>query len=245
MPFSQYDADTIMLSCYVTLRSQAIVDHFVIDAADTDVYVQAAAISHEIPGILYIYQTEERTAFVQKYVLRSECGHMPDSIPCHDWLRLQQLFLWTHGKLSLFERMLKSAEARSLLLKCGESYQLNDIALNDLKIDVMRYVYGHVHSFSFDMLRAEKWRCQKKKSLMRLLPDDDCLKQNITRANFLAYIQRHPELRDHSSHVGYGWTLVNGCCRPVCHIQQALLHGLHTPSTLQAGDGSSGDESRV
>ena len=139
----------------------------------------------------------------------------------------------------------KSAEARSLLLKCGESFQLNDIALNDLKIDVMRYVYGHVHGFSFDMLRAEKWRCQKKKSLMRLLPDDDCLKQNITRANFLAYIQRHPELRDHPSHVSYGWTLVNGCCRPVCHIQQALLHGLHTPSTLQAGDGSSGDESRV
>ena len=78
---------------------------------------------------------------------------------------------------------------------------------------------------------------------MRLPPDDDCLKQHITRANFLAYIQRHPELRDHPSPVGYGWTLVNGRCRPVRHTQQALPPELHTPSTLQAGDGSSGDES--
>ena len=97
-----------------------------------------------------------------------------------------------------------------------------------------------------DLLRAEKWRCQKKKSLkslMRLHPDDGCLKQHITRANFLAYIQRHPELRDHPSPVGYGWTLVNGRSRPVRHNQHALPPELHTPSTLQAGDGSLGDES--
>ena len=45
-----------------------------------------------------------------------------------------------------------------------------------------------VRSSSLDLLRAEKRRCQKKKSLMRLPPDDDCLKQHITRANFLAHI---------------------------------------------------------
>ena len=136
------------------------------------------------------------------------------------------------------------ADARSLLLKCGENLQLSDDALNDLKIYVMRYVYGYVRSSSLDLLRAEKWRCQKKKSLMRLPPDDDCLKQHITRANFLAYIQRHPELRDHPSPVGYGWTLVNGRCRPVRHTQQALPPERHTPSTLQASDGSSGNESQ-
>ena len=90
-------------------------------------------------------QKGERTAFVQKYVLRSESGKMPDSITCHDWLRLQQLF-YGHFKLSLFERMAKSAEVSSLLLKCAESLQLSDDALNDLKIYVMRYVYGDVRS---------------------------------------------------------------------------------------------------
>ena len=59
LSFSQCEADTIMLSIYVTLRSQGIDDPFVIDAADTDVYVQAAAISHEIPGILYIRKKNE------------------------------------------------------------------------------------------------------------------------------------------------------------------------------------------
>ena len=91
-----------------------------------------------------MYQKEERTAFVQKYVLRSECRQMPDSIPCHDGLRLQQLFFYGHDKMSHFERMAKSVEACSLLLKCGESLQLSDDALNDLKIYVMRYVFGDV-----------------------------------------------------------------------------------------------------
>ena len=77
---------------------------------------------------------------------------------------------------------------------------------------------------------------------MRLPPEDGYLKQHITRANFLAYIQLHRELRDHPSPVGCGWTLVNGRCRPVRHTKHALPHELHTPSTLQAGDGSSGAE---
>ena len=226
-----------MLSCYVTLRSQGIDNPFVIDAADTDVCVQAAAISHEIPGILCIRKKNELLS------CKSMCSDQYVAtclIPFHVMTGCNSCF-YGHGKLSLFERLAKSAETRSLLLKCG--LQLSDDALNDLKIYVMRYVYGDVRSSSLDLLRAEKWRCPKKKSLMRLPPDDDCLKQHITRANFLAYIKHHPELRDHPSPVGYDWTLVNGRCRPVRHTQQALPPELHTPSTLQAGDGSSGDES--
>ena len=241
LSFSQSEADTIMLSCYVTLRSQGNDDPFVIDAADTDVYVQAAAISHEIPGILCIRKKNELLT------CRSMCTDQNVAkclIPCHVMTGCDaNSCFYGHGKLTLFERVTKSAEARSLLLKCGESLELSDDALNDLKIYVMRYVYGDVRCSSLDVLRAEKWRCQKKKSLMRQPPDDDCLKQHITRANFLAYIQRHHELRDHPSPVGYGWTLVNGRCRPERHTQQALPPELHTPSTLQAGDGSSGDES--
>ena len=56
-----------------------------------------------------MYQKEERTAFVQKYVLRSECGQMPDSIPCHDWLRLTVVLIVTANCKSLREwrRMLR------------------------------------------------------------------------------------------------------------------------------------------
>ena len=63
-------------------------------------------------------------------------------------------------------------------MKCGESLQLSDDALNDLKLYVMRYVYGDVRS-SLDLFRTEMWRCLKKKSQKRLSPDDDCIKKHI------------------------------------------------------------------
>ena len=50
MSFSQGEADTIMLSAYAALRSSGYGDPVVIDAEDTDVYIQAAAISHHIPA---------------------------------------------------------------------------------------------------------------------------------------------------------------------------------------------------
>ena len=42
----------------------------------------------------------------------------------------------------------------------------------------------------------------------------------MKRANFLAYIQRHPDLR--RPPLGHGWELVNGYCRPVRHTKLAL-----------------------
>ena len=54
LSFSQGDADTIMLSIYAARRSSGYSNPVVIGAEDTDVYIQAAAISHDIPGILCI-----------------------------------------------------------------------------------------------------------------------------------------------------------------------------------------------
>ena len=54
LSFSQGEADTIMLSVYAALRSisPGYSNLIVIDVEDTDVYIQAAAISHDIPGII-------------------------------------------------------------------------------------------------------------------------------------------------------------------------------------------------
>ena len=54
LSFSQGEADNITLSVYAALRSSGYSDPVVIDAEDTDIYLPAAAISHHIPGILYI-----------------------------------------------------------------------------------------------------------------------------------------------------------------------------------------------
>ena len=68
---------------------------------------------------------------------------------------------------------------------------------------------------------------------MRLLPDDDSLEQHIECANFLAHIQRHPDLRRHPSPIGHGWELVNGYCRPVRHTKPALLSSFPVSPTQQ------------
>jgi hypothetical protein len=57
----------------------------------------------------------------------------------------------------------------------------------------------------------------KKKLLMRLLPDDDCLEQHIKHANFLAYIQRHHDLRRHPSWFGISeWLLQTSAPHKTC-----------------------------
>ena len=71
---------------------------------------------------------------------------------------------------------------------------------------------------------------------MRLPANDDSLEQHIKRANYLAYIQRHPELKQHPSPIGNECELINGRCRPVRHTQPALPFALPIPSTPQASD---------
>ena len=42
------------------------------------------------------------------------------------------------------------------------------------------------------------------------------------RANYLAYIQRHPELRNDPSLIGREWEIINSHCRPVHYTKVAL-----------------------
>ena len=42
------------------------------------------------------------------------------------------------------------------------------------------------------------------------------------RANYLAYIQRHAELRNHPSPIGHGWEMMNSHCRPVRYTKLDL-----------------------
>ena len=50
--FKHPDADTTLLSLYARLRAENFTETVVIDSRDTDVYVQAAYVSHQICGDL-------------------------------------------------------------------------------------------------------------------------------------------------------------------------------------------------
>ncbi|KAI4830419.1 hypothetical protein KUCAC02_002049 [Chaenocephalus aceratus] len=96
--------------------------------------------------------------------------------------------------------------------------------------------------------RAAKWRTIKKKSFIRLPPDADSLRQHCLRANYLAYLVRHPSLKHHPSPIGHGWELVGGCCRPVRHTRPALPMHLPAPRPTEEGqedESDDDDENRV
>ena len=73
----------------------------------------------------------------------------------------------------------------------------------------------------------------KKKTFIRLPPDADSLRQHCLRANYLAYLVRHPTLKHHPSPLGHGWELVGGHCRPVRHTRPALPIHLPAPGTVE------------
>ena len=50
---------------------------------------------------------------------------------------------------------------------------------------------------------------------MRLPPYNVSLNLHIRHVNYLAFIQRHPDLRNHPSPIRYGWEMINGHCRPI------------------------------
>ena len=72
---------------------------------------------------------------------------------------------------------------------------------------------------------------------MRLPPDNDSLKLHKLRANYLAYIQCHAELRNHPSPIDHGWEMMNGHCRTVRYTKGDLPAVLPPqPSKEQMGD---------
>jgi len=91
-------------------------------------------------------------------------------------------------------------------------------------------------------VRASKWRAQKKKS--------SNIRQHLERANYLAYVQTHYQLKQHPSHLGHEWHRLNALCLlPVRYTQPSLPHtitlpvSMHVDSTAEGSDHSVSDSS--
>ena len=81
----------------------------------------------------------------------------------------------------------------------------------------------------------------KNKSFTHLPPDADSLRQHCLRANYLAYLMRHPSLKHHSSPLGHGCELMDG--RHVRHTRPALPTHLHAPGPAEeSGEDDSEEE---
>ena len=192
--FNQAEADTIILSVYTVLRERGYNGSVVIDAADKDIYLAAAAISHQQPGELYIKRKQEL-------------------ISCHDMVSeelsayIVQLHCFTgcdansgfygKGKKLVYQQVDKGEEARRQLLHCGDSLDIKEDVIEDLFKFTRCVIYGDSKSTAMSESRAAKWRQMKNRSFLRLPPDADSLYQHSLRANYLSYLMRHPSLRNH------------------------------------------------
>ena len=118
------------------------------------------------------------------------------------------------GKTKVAERLKKSPDLRQLLLSCGNNLQLEDDDVDNLVKFVIKCVYSDGKSVTIAEARSSKWKLQKKKSLVRTLPDMDSLLHHLKRANYLSYIQKNFCLMDHPSPLGNGWHMKNELCLP-------------------------------
>ena len=57
--FKHPEADTMLLCAYAKLRAENYKEVVVLDSEDTDVYVQAAYVSHQLQGTLLIKRKHE------------------------------------------------------------------------------------------------------------------------------------------------------------------------------------------
>ena len=250
--FDQSEADTVITSMYTLLREMGYSGPVVIDAADTDVYVAAAVISHQQPGVLCIKKKHDLIS----------CNQL---VPVEMSVCLVQFHCFTgcdgnsgfygKGKKSLYQLVEKSPVAKRLLMHCGDSLNMAEDVIEDLFQFTRHIIYGDNKSTTMAESHAAKWKQMKNKTFLRLPPDADSLRQHCLRANYLSYLMRHPSLKNHPSPIGHGWQLVDGHCRPVHHRNIALPRHLTMPgaaeenndtddeSELERGEDGSSDES--
>ena len=192
--FSQSEADTILFSTYIVLQNSGYNGPVVIDSADTDAYVcGSSSYFTEIPCI----KRKQDTILC--------CNLVPEEmasciIPLHCLTGCDaNSGFFGKGKLSVYDKVARSAEAWELLSKCGNSLDIEEEAIEELFKFTRTVIYNNKMSKTMGTARAAKWKAMKKKSFIRLPADVDSLHQHCLRANYLAYLINHPSLKDHPS----------------------------------------------
>jgi len=115
----------------------------------------------------------------------------------------------------VLQKIINDPEARELLARAGENLKLRDDVRAEMKTFVLSKVYTERADATCSQARTSKWHKLKRKSTLRLPPDDDSLNHHVERPNYITYCQLHYALFEHLSPIGHGWEILNGKCRPV------------------------------
>ena len=99
----------------------------------------------------------------------------------------------------MYDTVARSTEAWEILSKCGNSLEIAEEAIEKMFKVTRIVIYNNKISKTMGAAQAAKWKTMKRKSIIRLLPDVDSLRQYCLRANYLAYLIYHLSLKDHPS----------------------------------------------
>ena len=223
------EADTAMFTMYSVLRNQGYTSPVVMDTEDTDNYTQSTYVANRVPGDLYMKRKHQLVDAQQL------CDQdLVDSlIPLHLITGGDHTSgFYGVGKKTVARRVKQFPEARELLAGCGADIELTESVANNLVKFVIRYVYADFQNTTPRNARASKCKSQKRKSLTRMVPDYDSLLLHLRRVNYLTYLQKHFQLKDHPSPIGYGWHIVNGMCLPIRSTLPPLP--MHIPMSTES-----------
>ena len=206
------EADTALFTIYDSIRTSGYMKPVVMDTEDTDNYVQAAYVSHKLPGEMLIKKKKD---YVQAKYLCTE-NEADVIIPLHIITGSDHTSgYYGIGKKAVADRVKQSSEAQNLLTSCGSSLELTKETRQNMTKFVIKYVYNDTVSSTPAEARVAKWKKQKKKSLCRMIPDEDSLAHHFKRVNYMSYIQKNFHLKEHPSPLLHGWHLEKGMCLPI------------------------------
>ena len=143
--FIQSEADTILFSVYAVLQDSGYSGPIV---ADTDTYMAAAPISQKLPGLLCIKRKQETSNIVPEEM--ADCN-------CMDVMPTQGFY--DKGKLLVYDKVAKSAEARQQLSKCGNSLDIEEEAIEELFEFTCLVIYG-------DKVSIGPWELQSGRQII-------------------------------------------------------------------------------
>ena len=148
------EADTAIFTIYYQIRENGCERTVLIDAEDTDIYVQAGYVSHEVNGTLLI---KKKNSYIDcQTLLSSEMAEV--IIQLHVMTGCDHnCGFYGRGKRAIIEKVMKVPDARSLLHGCGDMLPIPSTVLNNLKKFVIKYIYGS-NEMSCAETRAKQWK---------------------------------------------------------------------------------------
>ena len=124
---------------YCSSRKTDYTGPVVIESADTDTYVEAAAITQQLPVMLYI-KRKQKTVLCHGLVIDEIAGCIvqPHCMSCCD----ANSSFYGKGKKLMYDRVMKSPVTRQQLSQCANSLDLDEEALEELFRFTHHVMYG-------------------------------------------------------------------------------------------------------